>query len=89
MTSARDSHFEATGLAGAMIQELLNAILHAKEIADNQAMPIIQNAIGAAPSSEAGQNAAGMVQQISEGLEEMAGIANQAIAEMTRYGGGF
>lgn len=89
MTNARDGHHEAVGLAGLQIQELVGALLHAKEVADTQAMPIIQNAIGAAPSSEAGQNAAGMVAQISEKLEELAGIAEQAIAEMNRYGNGF
>lgn len=89
MSNARDAHHEAAGFAGLKVEELEGIILHGKSFLEDEVRPTIENAVGAAPGSEAGQNAAAFAGGLMDRLEEAVGICEQIKAELNRYAGGF
>jgi hypothetical protein len=86
---SREDHVQAVGFAGLKIQEAQQLLIAAREKLANEAVPLVIVAVGETPATDSGRNALEMTMSLSDRLDELVGIAENAIQEMNRYSGGF
>jgi hypothetical protein len=89
MAGGREDHVQAVGFAGLKIQEVENVLMQAREMLNNEALPLVLVAVGDNPIIDSARNALEFTQLMDQKIEELLGIAEQAKAEMNRYSGGF
>lgn len=89
MAGGREDHVQAVGFAGLKIQEMENIIYQAREVFQNEVLPLVIVAVGDSPTIDSGRNALNFVHEADRLLGESLGICEQAKAEMNRYSGGF
>lgn len=84
----RDRHRRAVGFAGQQVEELIHVLLVAHDKA-REAMGIIANAVGAAPGSIAGLEAASDIVVVMDVIDEQIGLCHSIIEKLNAYGQGF
>lgn len=88
MTGSKDEHFSAVGFVGHEVEGFQAIIRAAKEKID-EIVGMTVNAVGDPPSTDAGRSSLELAVALRERLEEIIGISESLIVELSRYGGGF